>query len=392
MASPPVCTIDAAGCHRPTFEECLAYYVDSYRATYGQDVVLDEDTQDGQWIRLQADALHAANGATLAAYLSFPPGSAQGTGLSRLVKLNGLSRKVASRSTVDLKVVGQAGTLIENGAANGPDGIRWLLPASLLIPYSGEITVTAVCSVEGAVTASAGSITDMAETVRGWQTVTNPAPAVPGSPLENDIQLRARQARSTALPALGLLDGLTGAVLALPNVARLRAYENSEDIPDANGMPGHSISLVVDGGDAAAIAALILRKKGPGVGTYGSILLETPDAGGIPRKVAFFRPAIVPVTYAIQVRNLGGLTEAIKDRIRSELAAWTSALGIGVGVNRDEAAVVAKLNNQPDGRTYKILSLAIGRNAATPSTADAAIAFNEAAACTGASVAVTVVP
>ncbi len=60
MGATPVCQITAAGCVRPTYADCLAYVQASYRAIYGQDVVLDAATQDGQFMALLAAGIHDA--------------------------------------------------------------------------------------------------------------------------------------------------------------------------------------------------------------------------------------------------------------------------------------------------------------------------------------------
>lgn len=392
MATPPVCIIDETGIHQPTFDACLAYYADGYRSIYGQDVYIDPDSQDGQWIGLQAMALHAANSQTVAAYNAFSPLTAQGIGLSRLVKINGLTRKEATPSTADVRIVGQAFTLIESGLVGGDDGSLWTLPLTVIIPETGEITVTATCTVLGAVAAPANTLTTIQTPTAGWQQVSNPTAATPGAPVERDAALRQRQALSTALPSLSLLDGLVGAVAGVPGVARLLAYENTADAPDANGLPGHSISLVVDGGDADAIATLIARKKGPAVGTYGSTTRTVTGSAGIPRRIAFFRPTVVPISYAITLQNLGGYTLAIDAQIKAALADWTNARDLGETVYRDEAFVPAKLSNGTGSKTYKIVSFAIARDGAVPTPTDARIAFNEAASCDPSAVTIAVLP
>ncbi|MCZ3294308.1 phage baseplate protein, partial [Acinetobacter baumannii] len=84
--------------------------------------------------------------------------------------------------------------------------------------------------------------------------MTNPSAAVPGQPVELDAQLRQRQTISTALPSLTVFEGTLGAVASITGVERLKGYENDSGAPDTNGIPAHSISLVVQGGDATAIA------------------------------------------------------------------------------------------------------------------------------------------
>ena len=85
-----------------------------------------------------------------------------------MVKINGLRRKPSGRSTVDLRLVGQAGTVIRGGMAGDAAGKRWLLPDEVAIPQSGEITVTATAEESGDIRAAAGDIVKILTPARGW--------------------------------------------------------------------------------------------------------------------------------------------------------------------------------------------------------------------------------
>ncbi|MCT9017193.1 hypothetical protein N6G05_26965, partial [Cupriavidus gilardii] len=117
-------TIDASGITAPTYAEVLEYLKDQYRAIYGPDVYLEADSQDGQLLGVFAKAISDANAVAIAIYRSFSPATAQQDALSSNVKINGIARKVASFSTADLVIVGQAGTTITNGIAKDSNGIQ----------------------------------------------------------------------------------------------------------------------------------------------------------------------------------------------------------------------------------------------------------------------------
>jgi uncharacterized phage protein gp47/JayE len=192
MGSTPVCQITAAGCIRPTFADCLAYVQGSYRAIYGQDLYVGADSQDGQFLVLLANAIHDANGETLAAYNSFSPLTAQGVPLDRVVKINNLRRKRATYSTAPLRIVGQAGITIAEGIVTDPAGNQWALPPTVLIPDAGEINVAITCQAIGSVTLPAGGIDtangkgSIATVTRGWQAANTTADASIGQPVESD--------------------------------------------------------------------------------------------------------------------------------------------------------------------------------------------------------------
>lgn len=240
----------------------------------------------------------------MSVYNAFSPSTAQGTGLSSVVKINGILRALPSYSSVDLRLIGQAGTTIINGNASDENNQQWNLAETVVIPPSGEITVTATADAIGAVPAQAGSIANMGTPTRGWQSVTNPLAAVEGAPIESDADLRRRQSVSTALPSLTVLDGMIGAVASLNGVTRYKAYENDTSLTNEHGIPSHRASLVVEGGDAQAIGDAIIAKKTPGTGTYGTIQVSAVDAFCITHLISFFRPTIVPATVTMQVKAL----------------------------------------------------------------------------------------
>ncbi len=100
------CTIDQNGITVPAYADILTYLKDAYRTIYGADVYLEPDSQDGQLLAIFAAAINDANAMAAAVYNAFSPATAQGVGLSSVVKINGIARAVASFSTVDVLIVG----------------------------------------------------------------------------------------------------------------------------------------------------------------------------------------------------------------------------------------------------------------------------------------------
>ncbi|MDW3684914.1 baseplate J/gp47 family protein [Cupriavidus sp. CV2] len=384
-------TIDATGIHAPTYAEVLDFLQVKYRAIYGQDTYLGADSQDGQLLATFASAINDANSAAVAIYNSFSPATAWGAALSSNVKINGIARAVASYSTADLVLVGQAGTTITNGIAKDSNSNLWALPATVIIPPGGSITVTATCKTLGAIEAAAGTISQIGTPTLGWQTVTNPSKATAGAPVEKDAALRQRQTVSTAIPSLTVMEGIVGAVAGVAGVARYRAYENDTGATDANGIPGHSISLVVDGGDAAAIADAIAAKKTPGTGTYGTTSQTVLDIYGRPVTIHFFRPTDAPITVAVSLKALAGYTTAIGEAIQQAVSDYVNAVAIGGGLSGsvEWGDAITAANGVGAGTTFKLtgLSLSGPRGAGTP---DVSLLFNEAASCTPANVVLTV--
>ena len=390
MATTPVCVIDENGISVPAYADVLMYLKGAYQGIYGSDVYLEPDSLDGQFVALLALAITDANNMAASVYNSFSPSTAQGVGLSSVVKINGIARNIASNSTVDVALIGVAGTTVTNGIVSDDNSNNWNLPASVVIPPSGTITVTAVCQTIGAVTAAVGAVSTIATPTRGWQSVSNAAIANPGNPVETDVNLRNRQATSTALPSLTILEGIVGAVAAITGVTRYRAYENDTDVTDSNGIPSHSIALIVEGGDAQTIGQTIADKKTPGSGTFGTTTVTVVDAIGVSHAVKFSRPVSVGIKAGITVKAFAGYTVAIENALKQAVADYINALPIGQSVYYTRLYVPANLGNNSSGATYEVTNLQIAKLANSLAAADVVIAFNEAAACSVSNIVVTV--
>ncbi len=323
------CTIDENGCTAPEYADILATLQFRFRSIYGSDVYLEADSQDGQLLGVFALAIHNANQQTVAVYNAFSPTSAQGAGLSSVVKINGLRRLSPTNSQAPVLVVGQVGTPIINGTIRDENGNLWNLPPVVDIPISGEVTVTATAQEAGAIVALANTITTIYTPTRGWQTVTNPADAVTGAPVERDAVLRRRQSESTALPALTPVEAIEAAVANVEGVLRYKVYENDTGITDANGVPRNSIAVVVEGGDVTAIANAISSKKGPGAGTYGTTSVVVTDQYGMPKTIHFFEVSIITVTAIVTLAALAGFVSTTEDLIKDSLIEYLAELEIG---------------------------------------------------------------
>ncbi|VVD29150.1 baseplate J/gp47 family protein [Paraburkholderia dioscoreae] len=375
--------IDANGIWVPTYEQVLEFLQSKYRGIYGPDTYLEGDSQDGQLVAIFAKAISDANGGAVAVYNAFSPATAQGNGLSSVVKINGISRAKSSFSTVDQIIIGQAGTPINNGVTQDKAGNKWSLPASVVIPPEGTVTVTATCQTPGAIIAAPGTVTQIATPTRGWQSVTNASDASPGAPVERDPVLRQRQAVSTAIPSRTVLEGMVGAVANLPGVVRYRAFENDDGVPDVHGIPGHKTAFVVEGGDATAICQTIALKKTPGGGTYGTTTIVVPDAYRIPHAISIFRPTDVAIGCQIAMKALPGYNATTGAAVQKAVSDFINGVAIGGGAAGcvEWDACIAAAKSVAGGTTFKIESLTlIGPTGA--GSPDVALLFNQAATCT----------
>lgn len=382
--------IDQAGIMAPTFAEILEYLKEQYRGIYGNDVYLENDSQDGQFLGLLSRCISDSNAVAIEIYNSFSPANAVGESLSRNVRINGISRAIATKSTATVKLIGQAGTQINNGKIADVYGNQWLLPASVVIGLSGEVTVTAIAAVLGSIIAPANTINKIQTPTRGWQSVNNDTAATPGAALETDAALRQRQALSVAIPSRSLLDGLIGAIYSLSGVTRCKAYENSTGTPDGNGIPGYSIAVVVSGGDVTQVAQTIAAKKTQGCGLHGNTTVAINDVQGYPVNIKFWRPVQVDFSVQISLRAKVSYSFDTGQRIKNALADYFSQLDIGDLISVNKLFVPAGLYGDLDSRSYEIISMTVKANNVAIGS-EYTLGFNQIAACIPDSISISVV-
>ena len=151
--------IDGSGFHMPDYLQIRDGLVSEARRIFGQDIYLENDSQDYEFISLMADKIHDAFLTAQLVYNNRSPATAIGAALDGIVKLNGIKRKSATRSVCKVIITGTPETVIRNGVVTteySPGELRqgtvnWDLPAELVIPETGELETTATCQEYGAV-------------------------------------------------------------------------------------------------------------------------------------------------------------------------------------------------------------------------------------------------
>lgn len=369
--------IDANGITLPTFEDILLSLQAKFREIYGSDIYLEEDSQDGQFIGMLSQLIYDNNKAHEATYLSFSPSTAQGAALSSQVKINGLKRNLSSKSQAPVRVFGAVGATIVAGQVADINGNVWLLPAAVVIGGSAYSDVTATAALDGAISAGTGTINIIRTPTRDWESVTNTGPASEGEPVEEDPDLRSRQSRSVALPNLTVLEGVVAAVEAITGVIEVSAFENDTDATDANGLPEHSICLVVNGGDNLEVATAINKKKGPGASTFGSTVVDVVDGLGITKPIRFYRTTDVLVLVDITATAKAGYSSLIGDEARQAVFDYINALKIGEDLERLKLFMPAQLFDSPNSDTFALSNVLISIKPAATGTGNVVAAINQ---------------
>lgn len=120
------------------------------------------------------------------------------------------------------------------------------------------------------------------------------------SAYQNDSQEDSTKAAETCIEKIRrAVDGAGGNEAIVSAIAE---YDEAKQKYE-NGIPAHSIEVVVDGGDDMAIAEQILTNKAAGIGTHGNVAVEVPDSFGNTITVRFNRPENIYVWLRVVVQK-----------------------------------------------------------------------------------------
>ena len=328
--------IDGTGMHIPLYQEIVDKLVEDMKQIFGDDIYLEADSQDYQQISIFARMIYDSYNLALLAYNNRTPKDAIGIGLDNIVALAGIQRKPATASTVVLTITGVDGTKISNGEVSDDNGNYWELQDEVIIPSNGIIDVTATSKEKGNVFALPNTITNINTPVYGWLSVTNKQASSAGIDVENDFELRGRFSLSVLGPSSSIFESLQESLAAIPGVTRVRGYENDTSATSTGtvppnvpaGIPSHTISFVVEGGNDVDVATELYMKKTPGCGTFGTTTVKLQSVTGNILAVNFYRPKYTNVKVKITIKQLDGYTSDYVDKMQEAVSTYITEMSI----------------------------------------------------------------
>ena len=264
--------LDRNGLTVNDLDDVFTYLSEQYKIIYGEDIILDADTPDGQIISIYSKLNADAQAALLQIYNSFDPDTAVGVELQKIIKLSGMTIGTATKSTVEVNLT--ASTTIElpdDYTVTDTLGQSWIIQISQTINVG--VTGVEFEAVEwGSVQALASTITEQGTILTQITNVDNPLAASVGVDEETDVEVRQRRERSLEKPAYSTVGSILARLLEVPNVIDSTIYENYTDVYDATlDLDAHTIWCIVEEGLSADIVEAIAKEKTAGAGLKGSV-------------------------------------------------------------------------------------------------------------------------
>jgi uncharacterized phage protein gp47/JayE len=327
-----------------------------FQAAFGASINLDpEESAFGKIIGIVAEREALLWDLALSIYTSQDPDRATGAALEALAAITGTIREGATASTATLACVGTPATVLPIGrtvsvtgdaakkfdstaeaeivavapwvaltayvvgdrvtnddnvyectdagtsaGSGGPTGTDTAIVDDGVIWYylgegTGAVDVEFEAQSTGPTVAAAAELITIETPVSGWNAALNMLDADVGTDIETDAALRLRRANELSAGANATLEAIRAKVLDVDDVTACTVFVNDTDTVDGDGLPAHSVEVLVLGGDDTEVATAIFESVAAGIATYGSNSETVTDDAGTEHTVYFSRPEEIEI-------------------------------------------------------------------------------------------------
>lgn len=346
--------LTSAGLAVPRGADSLATFRERYETLTGLTGAIDweADVVLGPVSTIVGDMFGELWELLQAVYDATDPNNATGVQLDSLCQLVGITREVASYSTVTLTLTGTSGTVIVEGSivqGGGDDGkARWRTTDDVTLS-GGTGSVVARAVDVGVVTANPATVTTIVTPIAGWTAVTNAAAAIPGTARESDAVLRRRRAASLQTAGSRSIAALRANLIEVDGVQAAVVIENTTSataIIEGVSLTAHSVQVVLypntlttDQKQAAAQA--IYDHMPGGIAMNGNDVTATVTGGdGFAKTIVWEWATTTTVNIATTVTLRTGYVLADVDTAIQDLVEEYFT-GLAVGESAEKLALLA---------------------------------------------------
>lgn len=343
--------LDANGLQTATRDELVTYFTTQFQTIYGADINLDSDTPDGQMMNIFVQSVLDLQDLLTQIYNGFDPDLAIGKVLDQRVAINGIQRQAGTYTLTNITLVtsqslnlyglDQTAQPVYTVADNA--GNKWFLATTVLGLTSGTHVLAFRAATPGAQLTIPNTITVPVTIVLGVTSINNPTTYTTlGINEESDGALKIRRQQSVSIGSQGYLAGLLAALQNITGVTAAYIHENNTAGTDGDGVPSHSIWVILDGtGASADIAKAIYDKRNAGCGMYGTINYTITQVDGSPFVVTWDVVVTRNLFIAFTATSLNGTTPPNIAAIQAGIAAQFKA-GVYQEVNINALATLVQ--------------------------------------------------
>ena len=317
------------------FDAIYKRLVEKFRSIYGQDVNLDSDTPDGQLLGLFTQELTDIHQAASFIVQMLDPYQATGNWLEQRAMYAGVIRRRSSYSYVDDVIL--TGTPKTNIPVDSifidQNKNKWVTLDRVELNDLGSARVKIRSESPGIFNLKKLDELQQSTVILGLQKIIANSESYGGADEEKDIDLIQRFMKSHAINNEEDQSGIQAKLINLKGVEKCIVYENFTSETDEKGIPSHSLSAVVLGGDHQEIIETLTRSKKGGCGFFGKIEGETyyKDAT---RKACYDRPDKIEVSVSLTIARYKSFQDIDIDTIKENLISMSFDIGENVYASR----------------------------------------------------------
>lgn len=339
------------GLQTKTVAEIRTGLENKMKAIYGTDINLGPSSYDAQMINIYTQANRDFLDALEDSYQSFDPDQATGVVLDMRVGLNGIQRKQGTNTVTMVRVVTDAALTLygvdqeleEVFTVADDAGTQFVLGETVAIPGPGTYDLIFQSEEEGQVEVQPNTITEVVTVTIGVVSVNNPNdPISTGINQEIDPDLRERRIESVAISGKGWKDSLKASLRNINGINIAEVFENKTAVnPDTQGIPSHSIWVIVSGVYTdQQVAQAIYEKRNAGAGMKGSKSYAVIDDDGNPELMKwddatteslFIQMTITPIDPLIQI-NIDGIKNSLAENMKFKINGTVNANSVACQV------------------------------------------------------------
>lgn len=274
-----------------SLDEIRTDLINKFKTIYGEDINLEQNSPDGQWINILAQEKKDILDLFTQFYNNLDVDSVIGLPQQILYKLNGLTIKAYGYSYCYVNVTVTASVTLQGlddniDSADGTgytvrdvNGNRWILAVTQNLQPGTHLLNFRAADL-GSVTALANNINVMETIIAGVSGVNNPANNyITGNTGESAAQFRQRRSRSMAVPSQGFDESVESQLLSLDNVTQAKVYDNRTN-QTVNDIPPHTLWVIVEGGAPEDIGRVIYNNLPPGIPSKGEQVVTISKVNG----------------------------------------------------------------------------------------------------------------
>lgn len=321
--------INANGLQTKTRQEIIDDLVAGYQSIYGANINVDSDSPDGQLINIYAQVILDNLELIRQVYNSFDPDQAIGVVQDQRYSLNGIQRQggTFSQTEVDITTTGPLTLYGKNQSVEAiytvedDEGNQFELLETEVISSAGTYSLLFQAVEPGQVLTTPDTITSAVTIVLGVSAINNPDPqTLIGIDEETDFRFRIRRQQSVSLASQGYRESLIAELRNITGITSAFVYENNSPATDSDGVPSHSIWVIVAGiYDNEDVASAIYQKRNAGAGMFGDNEYVLTRADGTPFLIKWDDVETVALFIKFEVEPIDGVSQIDYDGIRDGL-------------------------------------------------------------------------